>query len=107
MLDEGVVGGEQGALRKVLRLLEAVDFGCPPPAPLRVVEFDQKALERTVESCEVVEYWTGFRYTDVRGLRAVLMEELNSFSGTPTAAQRQSLIEVMVVGGRGCEDKVG
>ncbi|KAL5475599.1 hypothetical protein EMCRGX_G025430 [Ephydatia muelleri] len=93
VLDEGVVGGEQGALRKVLRLLEAVDFGCPPPAPLRVVEFDQKALERTVESCEVVEYWTGFRYTDVRGLRAVLMEELNSFSGTPTAAQRQSLIE--------------
>lgn len=98
LLDEAVAGERGGGVqRKVLRLLEAVDFGCPPPPPLGVVEFDQKAVERTMECCEMVEYCTGFRYTDVRGLRAVLVEELRRFSGAPTAAQRQNLVEVMVV----------
>ena len=92
LLDEGPAGTQ----RKMLQLLETVDFGCPAAPPLKVVEFDQKAVEQTIQSCEVVEYWSGFRCTDVRALRAILMEELNSYSGAPSAAQRHSLIEVSV-----------
>lgn len=91
LLDE--TAAEYGTQRKVLQLLETVDFGCPSPPPLKVAEFDQKAIEQTIESCEAVEHWNGFRYTDVRALRSILMRELNSLSGNPTAAQRQSLVE--------------
>ena len=91
LLDESPT--EPVTQRKVLRLLDTVDFGCPSAPSLNLVEFDQKAVEQTIQSCEVVEYWTGFRYTDVKALRAILTGELNSISGTP---QRQSLIEVRV-----------
>ncbi|XP_064397234.1 nuclear pore complex protein Nup205-like isoform X2 [Halichondria panicea] len=79
--------------RKILLLLDSVDFSEKDTPTFDLQFFDQSAMEEAIKSCEAKEEVSGGGYTDVKALHRLLMMELNMLQGTGAAGQRQSVLE--------------
>lgn len=82
--------------RKLLSLLDVIDFSQVYPAPLALEIFEPDKMERVIQSTERKGH-EGIVYSNVRQLHRILNSELNNYQGTVVAAQRPRIIEVYLM----------
>ncbi|KAJ8314739.1 hypothetical protein KUTeg_006889 [Tegillarca granosa] len=78
--------------RKLLTLLDSVDFTQQYPRPLALDFFDLSVIENVIKNAETKNK-EDVIYCDVKELHRILMSELNNLQGTVMAAQRPRIVE--------------
>ena len=81
--------------RKILTLLDSVDFEQDFPAALRLEYLDPSVIERVIASCEQ-RTERGVMLSDVSLLHKILMAELNQLQGSSSVGQRPLVAQVIV-----------
>lgn len=79
--------------RKILSLLDSVEFTQEFPDVLQLNYFDQGVTERVIASCEQKSDETGVVYCNVRELHRLLNNEISSAQGAATAGQKNFLLQ--------------
>lgn len=79
--------------RKLLGLLDEVDFSQRYPPTMHLEFFDQSLIEQAIQSVET-RTEQEVLYCDVRRLHRVLMNELNNYQGNIMVTQRPRVLEV-------------
>nr|XP_022290304.1 nuclear pore complex protein Nup205-like [Crassostrea virginica] len=78
--------------RKLLGLLDEVDFSQRYPPTMHLEFFDQSLIEQAIQSVET-RTEQEVLYCDVRRLHRVLMNELNNYQGNIMVTQRPRVLE--------------
>ena len=81
--------------RKILVLLDLVEFPVASLPPLELKYFDQQRTEEVIKSCETNE--EGVVYVDVKLLHKLLMNELSGLQGAAALAQKPYIVEVSLI----------
>ena len=89
--------GKAQTRRKILAILESVEFSQELPPPLHLNYFDVSVTEKAVSSCEQKDEDSGVMFCNVPALHKLLMGEISGVQGTATAGQRNFLIQVKFV----------
>lgn len=85
--------------RKLLGLLDEVDFSQRYPPTMHLEFFELSMIEQAIQSVET-KTEQDVLYCDVRRLHRVLMNELNNVQGNIMVTQRPRVLEVRVKGQR-------
>lgn len=80
--------------RKVLSILESIEFSQDVPPPLQLNYFDMAVTEKAIASCEQKSEDTGVMFCNVPVLHKLLMGEISGVQGTATVGQRNFLLQV-------------
>ena len=88
--------GKTQTRRKLLAMLESVEFSQDVPPPLELNYFDVTVTEKAISSCEQKAEDSGVMFCNVPVLHKLLMGEITGVQGTATAGQRNFLIQVHV-----------
>lgn len=86
--------GQAQTRRKLLAILESVEFNQDVPPPLQLSYFDATVTEKAISSCEQKAEDSGVMFCNVPVLHKLLMSEITGVQGTATAGQRNFLIQV-------------
>ncbi|OWF55575.1 nuclear pore complex protein Nup205-like [Mizuhopecten yessoensis] len=78
--------------RKLLCLLDAVDFTQQYPTPMSLEFFEPAMIEKVIQSTETVGEH-GVVCSNINQLHQILTNELNNVQGTVMAAQRHRIVE--------------
>ena len=89
--------GKAQTRRKLLAILESVEFSQELPPPLHLNYFDVSVTEKAISSCEQKDEDSGVMFCNVPALHKLLMGEISGVQGTATAGQRNFLIQVKLV----------
>ena len=97
-LQSSVYAGEASTTqrRKVLSIIESVDFSQEFPPRLQLNYFDVTVMEKAITSCEERSEESGVLYCNVPKLHKLLMTEVSGVQGTATAGQKNFLLQVHV-----------
>ena len=85
-------GGQ--SLRKILSILETIDFAQEMPPVLQLEVFNPALIEQVVTSCEKKNY-LGLMFTDIQLLHRILMSELHTSQSSATG-KRPHMIQVVI-----------
>ena len=86
--------GQVQTRRKLLSILESIEFSQDVPPPLQLNYFDVAITEKAIASCEQKSEDTGVMFCNVPVLHKLLMGEISGVQGTATAGQRNFLLQV-------------
>ena len=86
--------GQAQTRRKLLAILESVEFSQDVPPSLQLNYFDVTVTEKAIASCEQKAEDSGVMFCNVPALHKLLMGEITGVQGTATAGQRNFLIRV-------------
>lgn len=86
--------GQAQTRRKLLAILESVEFSQDVPPPMQLNYFDVTITEKAIASCEQKAEDSGVMFCNVPVLHKLLMGEITGVQGTATAGQRNFLIQV-------------
>ena len=86
--------GKAPLRRKLLTILESIDFSQELPLPLQLNYFDATVTERAISSCEQKDEDSGVVLCNIPALHKLLMSEIRGVQGTATAGQKNFLIQV-------------
>ena len=86
--------GQTQTRRKLLAILESVEFSQDVPPSLQLNYFDVTVTEKAIASCEQKAEDSGVMFCNVPALHKLLMGEITGVQGTATAGQRNFLIQV-------------
>lgn len=86
--------GQSQTRRKLLAILESVDFTQDVPPALQLNYFDAGVTEEAIASCEQKAEDIDVMFCNVPVLHKLLMTEITGVQGTATAGQRNFLIQV-------------
>ena len=86
--------GQAQTRRKLLAILESVEFSQDVPPSLQLNYFDVTVTEKAIASCEQKAEDSGVMFCNVPALHKLLMGEITGVQGTATAGQRNFLIQV-------------
>lgn len=89
--------GKAQTRRKLLAILESVEFSQELPPPLHLNYFDVSVTEKAISSCEQKDEDSGVMFCNVPALHKLLMGEISGVQGTATAGQRNFLIQVKLI----------
>ncbi|KAM4746874.1 nuclear pore complex protein Nup205 [Rhinophrynus dorsalis] len=78
--------------RKILRILDSIDFSQEIPEPLQLDFFDRNQMEQVIANCEHKNR-RGQTVCNVKLLHRVLVAEVNSLQGMAAIGQRPLLLE--------------
>ncbi|KAM8974449.1 nuclear pore complex protein Nup205 isoform 2-T2 [Pelodytes ibericus] len=78
--------------RKILRILDAIDFSQEIPEPLQLDFFDRSQIEQVIANCEHKNR-RGQTVCNVKFLHRVLLAEVNALQGMAAIGQRPLLME--------------
>ena len=81
--------------RKILSLLDMIDFTQDYPPTLDLEFFNCGQIEQVISSCEQPAEG-GVKYCDIRGLHQILVAELNNLQGA-MAGQRPHIMQVCII----------
>lgn len=81
--------------RKLLGLLDEVDFSQRYPPTMHLEFFELTLIEQAIKSVET-QTEQEVLYCDVKRLHYVLMNELNNFQGNIMVTQRPGVLEVRI-----------
>lgn len=86
--------GQAQTRRKLLGILESIEFSQDVPPPLQLNYFDVAVTEKAIASCEQKKEDSGVLFCNVPVLHKLLMGEISGVQGTATAGQRNFLLQV-------------
>ena len=89
--------GQTQTRRKLLAILESVEFCQDVPPLLQLNYFDMAVTEEAIASCEQKAEDGGVTLCNIPVLHKLLMSEIIGAQGTATAGQRNFLLQVSVV----------
>lgn len=90
--------GQTQTRRKLLAILESVEFSQEVPPPLQLNYFDMAVTEKAIASCEQKAEDSGVTFCNVPVLHKLLTSEISGVQGTATAGQRNFLLQVSFAG---------
>ena len=93
--------GQTQTRRKLLTILESVEFCQDVPPLLQLNYFDVAVTEKAIASCEQKSEDSGVTFCNVPVLHKLLISEISGVQGTATAGQRNFLLQVIVVFSKG------
>lgn len=86
--------GQVQTRRKLLSILESIEFSQNVPPPLHLNYFDVAVTEKAIASCEQKSEDTSVMFCNVPVLHKLLMGEISGVQGTSTVGQRNFLLQV-------------
>ena len=87
--------GQSQTRRKLLTILESVEFTQDVPPPMELNYFDVAVTEKAISSCEQKAEDSGVMFCNVPALHKLLMAEISGVQSTAaTAGHRNFLIQV-------------
>jgi len=86
--------GQVQTRRKLLSILESIEFSQEVPPPLQMNYFDVAVTEKAIASCEQKSEDNGVMFCNVPVLHKLLMGEISGVQGTATVGQRNFLLQV-------------
>ena len=89
-----IITGQSNFQRKILSILESVEFKQDYPPPLQLNYFDPAVTERVISSCEQKSEESGVMYCNIHMLHRLLMNEISGVQGAATAGQKSFLVQV-------------
>ena len=89
--------GQVQTRRKLLSILESIEFSQEVPPPLQMNYFDVAVTEKAIASCEQKSEDNGVMFCNVPVLHKLLMGEISGVQGTATVGQRNFLLQVVGV----------
>ncbi|XP_048578619.1 nuclear pore complex protein Nup205 isoform X2 [Nematostella vectensis] len=84
---------QQPGRRKILSILDSVDFSQDFPPQLQLNYFDPGVMERVIASCELKSEETGVQYCNIRELNRLLRNEISNAQGPNAAGQKNFLFQ--------------
>eukprot|EP00057_Strongylocentrotus_purpuratus_P025366 XP_011679840.1 PREDICTED: nuclear pore complex protein Nup205 [Strongylocentrotus purpuratus] len=82
--------------RRILQLLDSVDFSQAFPIPLRLESFEPSGVEQTILNCEEKNEY-GVLLCNLRLLHHILMDQLNRHGASGSVAGQRSRVEMEIM----------